>query len=89
MNMTSEVSKKDAGDSGLPGNTLTDFPIGLIITSVWTMLLLMAMGYGTMSKIQARDEYRRRVRSRMSGGIGRLYTSSELEALSKNVQAWM
>ncbi len=89
MNMTSRVLKNDAQDSALLGTTLAIFPIGLIITIVWTLLLLMVMGYGAVSKKQARDAYRRRVRSRMSGGIGRLYTSSELEALSKNVQAWM
>lgn len=87
--MTSKVVKEDAEDSALPGNSFTVFPIGLIITSVWALLLLMVMGYGAISRRRARDEYRRRVRSRISGGIGRLYTSSELEALSKNVQAWM
>lgn len=87
--MMSRFLENDAQDSALPGSIFTVFPIGLIITSVWTLLLLMVMGYGAVSKKQARDTYRRRVRSRMSGGIGRLYTSSELEALSKNVQAWM
>jgi len=89
MNMSSKAPGKDREGSSLPGNTLAVFQIGLIITSVWTLLLLMAMGYGILSKTQARDAYRRRVRSRISGGMGRLYTSSELETLSKNVQAWI
>lgn len=87
--MISKVSSKHTKVPLLPGNTFAVFPVGLIITTVWALLLLMTIGYGTLSKIQARDAYRRRVRGRMSGGMGRLYTSSELEALSKNVRAWM
>lgn len=88
-NKTEEISEADAQHGLAYGNTFAVFPVGLVITSIWTILILMVMGYGTMSKMQARDHYRRRVRSRMSGGIGRLYTSSELENLSKSIQPWM
>lgn len=88
-NKTEETIEADARHLLAYGNTFAVFPVGLVITSIWTILILMVMGYGTMSKIQARDHYRRRVRSRMSGGMGRLYTSSELENLSKSIQPWM
>lgn len=71
MNQTSSFSASFVADeesSVRMGNTLAIFPVGLILTSIWTLLLLMIMGYGTMSKIRARDSYRRRVKSRMSGG---------------------
>lgn len=51
----------------LPGAKLVGFPIGLIISSIWAVLYLMTMGYGTISRYQARESYRRRVRKRFSG----------------------
>lgn len=51
----------------LPGTQLVGFPLGLIISSVWAVLYLMTMGYGTMSRYQARESYRRRVKTRFSG----------------------
>ena len=54
-----------------PGTNLAVFPVGLIITSIWALLLMMIMGYSTINKIQAREAYRRRIRSRMSGGLGK------------------
>lgn len=57
----------DVDDFILPGTQLVGFPIGLVISSVWAVLYLMTMGYGTMSRYQARESYRRRVKTRFSG----------------------
>lgn len=54
-------------DFVLPGTQLVGFPIGLIVSSIWALLYLMTMGYGTMSRYQARESYRRRVKTRFSG----------------------
>lgn len=51
----------------LPGTKLVGFPVGLIISSIWAVLYLMAMGYGTISRYEARESYRRRIKSRFSG----------------------
>ncbi|KAM0794969.1 hypothetical protein BDR22DRAFT_779900, partial [Usnea florida] len=61
-NPTSSQSKTatDVNESTLPGTQTLGFPIGLIISSVWAVLYLMTMGYGTMMRYQARESYRRR-----------------------------
>ena len=51
----------------LPGTKLVGFPVGLIISSIWAVLYLMAMVHGTMSRYEARESYRRRVKSRFTG----------------------
>ncbi|KAL8692181.1 MAG: hypothetical protein Q9218_002739 [Villophora microphyllina] len=48
----------------LPGKTLGIFPVGLIITSAWTMLFVATVGYGTIERIRFREAYRRRVKYR-------------------------
>ena len=55
----------------IPTNTLAAFPTGLVITSVWALLLLMIMGYSTMNKVQARSHYRKKMKSKTSGGVGK------------------
>ena len=56
-----------ANELKLPSTSFVGFPIGLVISSVWAVLYLMTMGYGTMSRYQARESYRRRVKNRFSG----------------------
>lgn len=55
-------------DFVLPGTTLGIFPTGLIITGAWTFVFLCVVGYGTYGKIQFRESYRRKVKSRMAAG---------------------
>ncbi|KAL8817771.1 MAG: hypothetical protein Q9223_003461 [Gallowayella weberi] len=50
----------------LPGQTLGIFPTGLIITSSWTLLFVLTVGYGTIERIRFREAYRRRVRYRQA-----------------------
>lgn len=65
---TSESTAETKGNEfTLPGTTLVGFPVGLVITSVWAVLYLMTMGYGTISRYEARESYRRRVKNRFSG----------------------
>jgi hypothetical protein len=45
----------------LPGRTLGIFPVGLIVTSAWTVLFFVAFALGTYGRIRHRDMYRRRV----------------------------
>ncbi|KAK2756815.1 hypothetical protein FQN54_005261 [Arachnomyces sp. PD_36] len=45
----------------LPGQTLGIFPTGLIITCAWTLIFILAVGYGTFCRMKFRAHYRRRV----------------------------
>jgi len=49
-----------AGAFVLPGTTLGIFPVGLIVTSVWALLFVAAVGYGTWGRIQFREQFRKR-----------------------------
>ncbi|CCU75499.1 hypothetical protein BGHDH14_bgh06275 [Blumeria hordei DH14] len=42
----------------VPGLNLLIFPIGLIITGIWVIAFVSTIGYGTMRRIQHRDEFR-------------------------------
>jgi hypothetical protein len=52
----------------LPGTTLGIFPTGLIITSIWALLFLVAVGYGTWGRIQFRDQFRQRKERAIAAG---------------------
>ncbi|KAL8935744.1 MAG: hypothetical protein Q9216_005280 [Gyalolechia sp. 2 TL-2023] len=56
----------NAGTFVLPGRTLGIFPTGLIITSAWTLLFIITVGYGTVERIRFREAYRRRVKYRVA-----------------------
>lgn len=60
----------------LPGTTFGIFPIGLIVTSAWTFMFLLAYGAGTIARFRYRSMYRKRVaatsgRSKYTPGIGK------------------
>lgn len=44
----------------LPGVQLILFPIGLIITSIWLVLGVAVIGFGTFERINYREQYKRR-----------------------------
>ena len=52
----------------VPGVTLGIFPIGLIVTSAWSLIFIAAIGYGTYGRIRFRENYRRRKAAAMAGG---------------------
>jgi len=56
----------------LPGTTLGIFPTGLIVTCVWSGLFVLAVGYGTMERMQFRSHFRRRLQmaAARSGKVG-------------------
>jgi hypothetical protein len=56
----------------VPGLTLGVMPIGLGITLLWTAIFLAAVGYGTVCRIQFREQFRRDVRRQQSGFVKRL-----------------
>ncbi|KAF2731506.1 hypothetical protein EJ04DRAFT_526083 [Polyplosphaeria fusca] len=53
----------------LPGTVLAFFPIGLVITCIWTLLFFVAVGGGTIGRIQFREQYRRRMKREMAMGM--------------------
>lgn len=53
----------------VPGQSLAFFPIGLVISSVWTAGFFLAVGGGTYGRIQFREQYRRRVRAEVARGL--------------------
>jgi len=56
----------------MPGMNLLIFPIGAVITGVWAVLLIGTIGYGTMGRIQFRDQFRRRNAVAMKGDLARI-----------------
>ncbi|KAK3312230.1 hypothetical protein B0H66DRAFT_395968 [Apodospora peruviana] len=45
----------------LPGVQILIFPIGLVITGLWTLIGIAAYGYGTFCRYNFREQYRRRI----------------------------
>lgn len=56
----------------VPGVNILIFPIGLIITSIWTLVGFAAYGYGTYERYAYRDAYRQRKARDLKGGTGRI-----------------
>jgi hypothetical protein len=56
----------------LPGVNILIFPIGGIITGVWAILFIAAVGYGTVGRMQFRDQYRRRSARATKGNLARI-----------------
>ena len=55
----------------LPGVQIMIFPIGLIITSVWTVVGVGAYAFGTYARYNFRDNYRRRVQRMEKATVAR------------------
>ncbi|KAJ4315229.1 hypothetical protein N0V94_006047 [Neodidymelliopsis sp. IMI 364377] len=53
----------------VPGTALAFFPIGLIVTSIWTGFFILAVGLGTYGRIQFRDQYRRRMNAEKARSV--------------------
>jgi len=56
----------------VPGMNLLIFPIGGVITCIWAVLLIATIAYGTMGRIQFRDQFRRRNAMAMKGELSRI-----------------
>jgi hypothetical protein len=55
----------------VPGLSLGVEPIGLVVTGVWTLIFTVAVGFGTLGRIQYREQYRRQIRAQRSEGVQR------------------
>jgi len=53
----------------LPGVELGIFPLGLIITGVWAAVFVGTVGYGTIGRVQYREQYRRRIDREVAAAI--------------------
>jgi hypothetical protein len=53
----------------VPGTSLAFFPVGLVVTCVWTAGFFLAVGGGTFGRIQFREQYRRRVKAEAARGM--------------------
>ncbi|CAL3965574.1 hypothetical protein PZA11_002490 [Diplocarpon coronariae] len=56
----------------VPGLNILIFPIGLVITSVWTLLFVGTIAYGTVGRMQFRDQFRRKSARVEKGGLARI-----------------
>ncbi len=56
----------------LPGVQIMIFPIGLIVTSAWLLVGLVAVGFGTVQRMNFREQFRRRSARAGGKGAGRI-----------------
>ncbi|KAK2625390.1 hypothetical protein QTJ16_004702 [Diplocarpon rosae] len=56
----------------VPGLNILIFPIGLVITSVWTVLFVGTIAYGTIGRMQFRDQFRRKSARAQKGNLARI-----------------
>ncbi|KAH8846383.1 hypothetical protein MCOR27_009189 [Pyricularia oryzae] len=56
----------------LPGVSIMIFPVGLIVTSIWTVGLCGAIAFGTFNRIGFREQFRRRTQYAGKTNMGRI-----------------
>jgi hypothetical protein len=56
----------------VPGLNILIFPIGGIVTGIWAVLLIGTIGYGTVGRMQFREQYRRRMARANKGNMARI-----------------
>ncbi|KAL2076089.1 hypothetical protein VTL71DRAFT_1032 [Oculimacula yallundae] len=56
----------------VPGMSLMIFPIGLVIQSIWTVLFIGTIAYGTVGRMQFRDQFRTRAARQQKGDLARI-----------------
>lgn len=62
----------DGSDFVLPGFSILIFPIGAIITGLWTILFCGTIAYGTYGRMQFREQFRRRTATAEKGDLARI-----------------
>lgn len=55
----------------VPGLSLGVVPVGLIVTGAWTLIFTAAVGFGTLGRVQFREQYRRQLKAQRDEGIQR------------------
>ena len=53
----------------IPGRTLGIFPVGFVITMIWTFFFVLVIGLGTFDRIRFREAYRRRLERERTVGM--------------------
>lgn len=53
----------------IPGRTLGIFPVGFVITMIWTFFFVFVIGLGTFDRIRFREAYRRRLERERTVGM--------------------
>lgn len=53
----------------IPGRTLGIFPVGFVITIIWTFFFVLVIGLGTFDRIRFREAYRRRLERERTVGM--------------------
>ncbi|POS83173.1 hypothetical protein EPUL_006246 [Erysiphe pulchra] len=56
----------------VPGLNILIFPVGLIITGIWTILIIGTIGYGTFERIQWRERFREAKMRESRGSLKRI-----------------
>ncbi|TLD04133.1 hypothetical protein PgNI_11174 [Pyricularia grisea] len=56
----------------LPGVSIMIFPVGLIVTSIWTVGLCGAIAFGTFNRIGFREQFRQRTQYAGKTNLGRI-----------------
>lgn len=69
-----ELAAMQAGSPtpyAVPGLSLGVEPIGLVVTSIWTVLFSTAVGVGVVGRIRFREQYRRQIKEQRSANVSR------------------
>lgn len=53
----------------MPGRKLGIFPVGFVITMIWTFFFVVFIGLGTFDRIRFREAYRRRLKRERTIGM--------------------
>ena len=56
----------------LPGLKILIAPVGAVITVTWAILFIATVGYGTIARMQFREQYRRRSARATKGNLARI-----------------
>lgn len=56
----------------VPGLNILIFPIGGVITGIWSILFIGTIAYGTVGRMQFREQFRRRTARATKGSLARI-----------------
>lgn len=68
-NSSAQSSSGGTTEFLLPGRTLGIFPVGFVITMIWTFFFVVVIGLGTFDRIRFREAYRRRLKRERTVGM--------------------
>lgn len=65
----STQSSAESTEFLIPGRTLGIFPVGFVISMIWTFSFVVVIGLGTVDRIRFREAYRRRLERERTVGM--------------------